>query len=286
MDIISQINKKTRNEMEIEIFPYLRDHYFEGKAILPAVEALIILAKAVKGFFPQADVFCLSQARFSRFLSIDTKANKKAVILEISKDESGDINSSLLTAVRAKTNKISRMAEHAFVKFLQNTDNYLPASPFRDIEKLGGKCISVPASTIYRELVPFGEAYQNVTGDLSVSDQGALGYISGGATQADEVILGSPFPFDAVMHMACVWGQRFTQVVPFPVGFKKRIIYSQTKKGKSYLGRVLPKDIGKQKLIFDAWIYDNDGVLCEAITSLEMRDVTQGRLRPPRWLQV
>ncbi len=252
---------------------------------MPAVEALIILAKAVKSFYPQSDIFCLSQARFPRFLSIDVKANKQAVVLEISKDETGNINSALLTAVRAKTNKIRRMAEHAFIKFSQNTDCSLPASPFNDIEKLGGKCISVPSATIYRELVPFGEAYQNITGDLSVSDQGALGYISGGTSQADEVTLGSPFPFDAVMHMACVWGQRFTQIVPFPVGFEKRVIYSRTKKGESYLGRVLPKDIGKQKLIFDAWIYDDDGVLCEAITSLEMRDVTQGRMRPPRWIK-
>jgi hypothetical protein len=286
MDIISQVDKKTRHEMEIEIFPYLRDHCFEGKAILPAVETLIILAKAAKGFYPQAEIFCLLQARFPRFLSIDTNANKQAVVLEISKDESGNINSALLTAVRAKTNKIRRMAEHAFVKFSQNTDYSLPASPFRDIEKLGGRCISVPAATIYRELVPFGEAYQNIAGDLSVSDQGALGYISGGSTQADDATLGSPFPFDAVMHMACVWGQRFTEIVPFPVGFEKRIICRQTKKGESYLGRVLPKDIGKQKLIFDAWIYDNDGVLCEAISSLEMRDVTGGRLRPPRWIKV
>jgi len=286
MDIISQVDKKTRHEMEIEIFPYLRDHYFEGKAILPAVEALIILAKAVKSFYPQIDIFCLSQARFPRFLSIDAKANKQAAILEISKDESGNIKSALLTAVRAKTNKISRMAEHAAVNFSQNTDYSLPASPFCDIEKLGGQCISIPSDTIYRELVPFGEAYQNITGDLSVSDQGALGYISGGFAQADAGIIGSPFPFDAAMHMACVWGQRFTQIVPFPVGFEKRVIYSRTKKNEKYLGRVFPKDIGKQKLIFDAWIYDNDGVLCEAINSLEMRDVTQGRRCPPQWIKV
>jgi len=285
MDIISPVDKKTREDMEIEIFPYLRDHCFEGKAILPAVESLIILAKAVKGFYPQTDIFCLSQARFPRFLSIDANAKKQAAVLEISKDETGNISAALLTAVRAKTNKIKRMAEHAFVKFPQNTDNPSSASPFRDIEKLSGRCISVPSATIYRELVPFGEAYQNITGDLSVSDQGALGYISGGSAQADDATLGSPFPFDAIMHMACVWGQRFTQIVPFPVGFEKKVIYSRTKKNKKYLGRVFPKDIGKQKLIFDAWIYDNDGVLCEAINSLEMRDVTQGRRRPPRWIK-
>ena len=285
MDIVSQVDKKTRRDMEMEIFPYLRDHSFEGKAILPAVEALLIMAKAVKGFYPGTDVCCLSHARFPRFLLIDAKANKQAIVLEISEDETGNIKSVLFTAVRAKTDKISRMAEHASVKFLQSRDDFPPASPFREIEKLGGRCISVPSATIYRELVPFGAAYQNIKGDLSVSSEGALGYIGGGEAEVDEETLGSPFPFDAIMHMACVWGQRFTDIVSFPVGFEKRKIYRLTKKGNSYLGRIAPKDISGQRLIFDAWIYDANGVLYEAINALEMRDVTRGRRRPPQWIK-
>ena len=79
-------------------------------------------------------------------------------------------------------------------------------------------------------------AYQNIVGDLSVSPEGALAYISGGDNEADENLLGSPFPLDAAMHAACVWGQRFAGIVSFPVGFEKRIIYQKTKKGDDYLG--------------------------------------------------
>ena len=133
------------------------------------------------------------------------------------------------------------------------------------MEKLGGKSISVPAATIYRELVPFGRAYQNIIGDLTVSPEGALAYLSGGNVEADDSLLGSPFPLDAAMHAACVWGQRFSGMVPFPTGFEKRFIYQKTKKGDSYLGRVMPVKVDQQSLMFDAWIYGLDGVIYEAI---------------------
>jgi hypothetical protein len=143
----------------------------------------------------------------------------------------------------------------------------------------------VPAATLYRELVPFGTAYQNIMGDLAVSPEGALATLSGGNYEADENLLGSPFPLDAAMHAACVWGQRFSGRVPFPTGFEKRFIYQKTKKGGSYLGRVVPVNVDQESLLFDAWIYDLNGVVYEAISGIKMRDVTQGRLRPPQWIQ-
>jgi hypothetical protein len=143
----------------------------------------------------------------------------------------------------------------------------------------------VPSAAIYRELVPFGEAYHNIIGDLSVSPEGAQAYISGGDNEADESLLGSPFPLDSVLHAACVWGQRFADIVSFPVGFGKRVIYQKTKKRKDYLGRVVPVSVSKESLIFDAWIYNLDDVMCESISGIHMRDVSQGRLRPPQWIR-
>ena len=160
-----------------------------------------------------------------------------------------------------------------------------PAAPFRVVEKLEGKCISVPSAAIYRELVPFGTAYQNIIGDLSVSPEGALAYLSGGNYEADENLLGSPFPLDAAMHAACVWGQRFSGIVAFPAGFEKRLIYQKTKKGGGYLGRVVPVNVHQESLIFDAWIYDLNGVIYETISGIKMRDVSQGRLHPPQWIK-
>ena len=156
---------------------------------------------------------------------------------------------------------------------------------FGSCEKPEGKCIRVTAETIYRELIPFGTAYQNIIGDLAISPEGALAYLSGGNYEADDHLLGSPFPLDAAMHAACVWGQRFTGIVPFPTGFEKRFIYQKTKKGGSYLGRVVPVHVDREWIMFDAWIYDLKGVIYEAISGITMRDVTQGRLHPPQWIK-
>jgi hypothetical protein len=87
------------------------------------------------------------------------------------------------------------------------------------------------------------------------------------------------------MHAACVWVQRFCGMVPFPTGFEKRLIYKKTKKGDVYLGRVVPVNSESDSLVVDIWIYDSDGVIYESITGVQMRDVSQGRMRPPEWIK-
>ena len=285
MDIVPQINKKTRYTSAIEVSPYLRDHHFEGKVILPAVEALIALANVVNLNFPQTNINCLLNARFDRFLLIAPEAKRLTVFVDIENIGDGNIGAVLLTSVKFKKNEISRTLEHARVEFTAADSSAYPASPFPSVKRLKGHCISVPSATIYRELVPFGNAYQNIVGDLSVSSEGALAYLSGGNYEADENLLGSPFPLDAAMHAACVWGQRFAGIVPFPVGFEKRVIYQKTKKGGNYLGRIVPVNVDNEPLIFDAWIYDLDGIMFESISGIQMRDVTQGRLHPPQWIK-
>ncbi len=284
MDLLPQINKKTRHPVVIEVSPYLRDHHFEGQVMLPAVEALITLANVVNLNFPQMSINCLLKARFPRFLFIELETRRLPVIVELGNAGNDNISAALLTSIKSKKSEIRRALEHARVEF--GTDDCAPGpAPFRVVEKLEGKCISVPAATIYRELVPFGTAYQNLIGDLTVSSEGALAYLSGGNYEADENLLGSPFPLDAVMHAACVWGQRFSGIVPFPTGFAKRFMYQKTRKGGSYLGRVVPVNIDQKSLTFDAWIYDLSGVIYEAISGIKMQDITQGRLHPPQWIQ-
>jgi hypothetical protein len=285
MDIVPQINKKTRYPSAIEVSSYLRDHHFEGKVILPAVESLIALANVVKLNFRQVSVNCLLKARFPRFLFIAPETERLAVMVDIENVGNDKMSAVLLTSIKSKKSEMSRALEHARVEFATDDSAPCPAAPFRVVEKLEGKCISVPAATIYRELIPFGTAYQNIIGDLAVSPEGALAYLSGGNSEADENLLGSPFPLDAAMHAACVWGQRFSGIVPFPTGFEKRFIYRKTMKGGSYLGRVVPVNIDRESLMFDAWIYDLNGTIYEAVSGIRMRDVTQGRLHPPQWIK-
>jgi hypothetical protein len=285
MEIVPRLNQKKRYPWSIEVYPYLQDHHFEGKVILPAVELLIVLAKVAKINFPQVNISSLHKARFFRFLSISPDARRLDVFVDIETADDGVVVASLLTSVKSKDGTISRTVEHARVEFAaaDSAPSFVP--PFRVVNKLKGNCISVPSTTIYRDLVPFGTAYQNIVGDLSVSPEGAVAYLSGGGNEADEDLLGSPFPLDAAMHAACVWGQRFSGIVPFPVGFEKRIIYQKTKKGGAYIGRVVPVKVNHESLIFDAWIYDLDGIMYESISGIQMRDVSQGLLRPPQWIK-
>ncbi len=285
MDIVPQINRKTRYPSVIEVSPYLRDHRFEGKVILPAVEALIALARVVNLHFPQMRMNRLSKASFHHFLFVPPETQHLAVSVEIEYAGGHRMTAALLTSLKSKTSAICRVLEHACVEFATDDSAFRPVAPFRVLEKLEGKCIRVPAATIYRELVPFGAAYQNIIDDLAVSPEGALAYLSGGNDEADENLLGSPFPLDAAMHAACVWGQRFSDRVAFPTGFEKRFIYQKTKKGGRYLGRVVPVKVDQESLTFDVWIYGLNGMIYEAISGVKMRDVTQGRLHPPQWIK-
>jgi len=275
---------KSRFPFALSIRPYLRDHYFEAKAIFPAVEALIILAQAVRTHYPQATLHHQTFAQFPRLLAIETTGDRQDVQIEIEEQAHG-ISASLLTSIKIKNSAMSRTLEHARVTFVQQMTPPEQSMSLRTARKLEGECIHVPAVSIYRELIPFGLSYQNILGDLSVSGEGALADISGGGGEADDSFLGSPFVLDAAMHAACVWGQRFADIVPFPVGFGQRIIYAPTKKGGSYFARITPVDASREALIFDAWIFDQSGIICESITGLRMRDVTQGRMRPPQWIK-
>jgi hypothetical protein len=150
MEIISSVKKKERYPLEIKAYPYLQDHYFEGQAILPAVEALIIMAGVAAANFPQINVCVQKQARFPRFLSIDPQAQIKKVFADIGPATDGSLSVTISTISKAKNGIISRVLKHAYVEFAASPaqDHSTPPSP--DWNHLGGKRFNVPAAAIYR----------------------------------------------------------------------------------------------------------------------------------------
>ncbi len=285
MENVSRLSRPQCCSWKIKIKPYLYDHHLEGNAVFPAAEALIELAKVVKKYFPQTALSTLTEASFPRFLPVPENVEEVTVSVNMEKGNDAGIMASLLSSLKAKTGNISRTVEHARVKFSPAVENHCVAHPFNCVEKLDGECIDVPAATIYRDLVPFGKAYRNISGDLTVSPGGALGYIYGGNTEVDEELLGSPFPFDAALQMTCIWAQCFTDVVPFPVGFARRNIYQKTKKRTEYLCRIAPVAVALQPFVFNAWIFDLQGTVCEIVQGIRMRDVSRGRRKPPAWIK-
>jgi hypothetical protein len=274
-----------RYPLEIEVGDYIYDHHFEDRCVLPAVEALNILAKAVQAHFPNVDLRFLNKARFPRFLVIPPGTHRLLVLVEADKAPDGGITALLMTSVRSKTGGIGRNLEHARVQFslLDSTQNPVPPLPVSDNPE--GSNILVPKERIYPGLIPFGKAFQNIIGPVALWPEGASASLSGGDYGAGDDWLGSPFPFDAAIQVACIWGQRFTEYVLFPMGFEKRIIHQKTKKGGIFLGWIRPVAIGQHPFLFDALIYDSQGKVCEEVRGIQMQDVSQGRLHPPLWIK-
>lgn len=270
--------------VKLGIAPYLRDHCFDGKVIFPAVEALITLARFVKSDYPQAALYDQSSALFPRILPVETDG--ESLDVQIAMEESAEgISASLQTFIKINNNAIGRTLDHARVTFAGRAVFPGADMSFRTARKMEYRCIQIPAASVYRELIPFGASYQNITGDLTVSKEGVLADIQGGSGAADDDTLGSPFVLDAAMHAACVWGQRFAGMVTFPVGFDRRMIYKATKTGGAYCARINPVNAGREVLMFDLWIFDQDGLIHESVRGLRMRDITGGRMRPPVWIR-
>ena len=87
------------------------------------------------------------------------------------------------------------------------------------------------------------------------------------------------------MHVACAWGQRYRNVVAFPVGFDRREILLPTSAGETYLCRVFPLPDEGAVLRFNVRLFGEDHRPVEIILGLKMRDISGGRLKPPAWVR-
>lgn len=287
MEGLPQIIESVRLPVHIQVHPYLLDHRFEGKAVLPAVETMQLLANTVKGFRPVTDITGITDARFNKFLNIEVGITQVSAFCDMTIFENGDIGAVLVTKRRSPKSAITRAKEHGGLRFPGRAP-VMPKPPPDPAVALNGACFEIPAENIYRDLVPFGKAYQNIHGHLRISEDGATASTHAYSVNDAAIVvsdMGSPFPLDAAFHAACVWGQRYAQVVAFPIGIEKRVIFEPTQPGTTYLSRIIPVRKNPDLLTFDIWIYDKDGHLYEGAWGVHMRDVSAGRLKPPRWIR-
>jgi len=294
MESLPEITNKIRLPLEIEIYPYLLDHRFEGKAVLPAVEAMQLLAVSTQKHLPDTNIRFIENAKFDKFFYIEPDTtqgttpdtNITEAFNEIEMHENGGITAKLITKTRSKKAGITRVKEHAVIQFFGGKPDIKPFS----LNTISGQIkrgFNIPADKLYNDLVPFGPAYHNIKDTLFVSEKGAIGNIQApkqSATNNLKMPLGSPFPLDAAFHAACAWGQRYLAVVGFPVGFDKRIVIKPTRPGNSYISLILPVNVTTDLLVFDIWLYDINGILFEAVPGVQMRDVSAGRMKPPQWV--
>jgi phosphopantetheinyl transferase len=257
--------------------------------VLPAVEAAELLARAVRRFLPGTDVTALLDLRFDKFLFLDPEAPSTAAFCDLALHENGDIQAVLATRTTSKKTAMTRVREHAAVRFSRRKPDgpdLMPDLALDLASALEGACFTVENDDIYGELIPFGPAFRNVT-RLHVAAGGAFAEIMTPVDPAGEEktrLLGSPFPLDAAFHAACVWGQRFAGVVAFPLAIDRRRIFRNTRPGDTYFGHVTPVRAEPNLLIFDLRLFDGDGRLCETAAGVRMRDVSGEKREPPRWI--
>ncbi len=280
MERLPKITDRVRLPLAIKVPPYLMDHQFQGKAVMPAVEAMEILAASTLAHFPGTAVHYIRDARFDKFLVIENAQYRIDAFNDLEVLDNGSVVSKLITRTRSGNAMITRTKEHA-------------ALCFQDFPRISDRLLSknrempeyhISVETIYKSLVPFGPTYHNLKDGVSLFKKGAEATVYAPSIGGLPIPLGSPFPLDAAFHAACVWGQRYAGLVGFPVGFALRRLFSPTRSGGTYTARVFPKKIYPDRFSVDIWITGVDGALQEAVLDVVMRDVSGGRIKPPTWI--
>ena len=278
----ADVNEPLSFPVTVALPPWLFDHHFDGRAIFPAVELMCLLAQTVQQAEPQANVREMTAASFNRLLALPPGQAQMTVIIELSR-EGGGIRAQLFSRQQFKA--ITRLVQHGEAHFA--SDSMVAtgtASPAVDITSKDC-CCTIGAEQIYRELVPFGPAYQTLHGEVTLKGTMAWGTLRAPNFTHETKPLGSPFPLDGAMHAACVHGQRQADFVPFPVGFAARIIHRPTEPGQQYQTCAALQTWSSQELVYDLVIRDMENRRCETICGLRMRDVTGGRIKPPGWFK-
>ena len=273
-----------RVPVQIQNHPFLADHRVERQAVYPAVESLERLAQAVAAQYPGQGLLQSRDAQFLRFLQMPADLTSVEAIADITPEDNTGVTASLGTSIRTPRGSITRIREHARVTFSDIT----PPVPIPlDIACAGeGICYPLPAEKLYKELVPFGPAFQNAAGRVLLFKDGAVAALNAPRIETGPRLLGSPFPLDAAFHVACAWGQRYRSFVAFPVGYTGRKIIHPAEAGASYYCRVVPTDTqGADTILFDIWIYDAGGELCEVTAGVRMKNIFQQRMHVPEWVK-
>ncbi len=282
MGYLSRLRAKQELPLDIVVRECWFDHCFQGKAVLPAVEAVQHLAASTLTVWPQAYVWTMLDAVFERFLVLGPEMTRVQAVNRVEEYEDGRIVATLVHKQWLPALRCSRSREHVRVSFCLDAEKEQQnAASFRPN---GKDDFSVPQERVYTELVPFRKAYHNVVSSVVMSEHGARAMVRAAPHQVASEPLGSPFPLDAALHVACVWGQRYAGIVGFPVGFKRRSIQQRTRTNELYNAWVKGREIRGKEFVVDIRLEDAQGLVFEVLTNVVMRDVSGERIQPPPWI--
>jgi phosphopantetheinyl transferase len=282
VEYLSKIVNADPIAISVPLPPFYKDHHVEGRPVLAAVEAMERLVAHAGCHFPAGGVFNLADIRFDKFLFLDTP-EPPPTFARITMGDDGIQSAVLTSRFKRPGASITRTLTHVSLTIDQGLPPIDPP-PLDTMALVTGRPTHVDVDRVYREMVPFGPAYRNIR-NLLISPDGALARVGSPAPPAPdprtELCLGSGYVLDAAFHAACVWCQRYTNTVAFPVAIERRSIVRRTRLDEPYTARIVPIRTDSPPFVFDIFIHDDAGRLCEAVHHIEMRDVSGGRRKPP-----
>ena len=262
-----------RVPVTLDIRPWLFDHALAGRAVLPMVEILLLLAAETKSRFPEVDVCTMENGRFVRFLEIPAGAATLPLEVELEPGVDGSVVAVLLKKKVLPT--MTRMVEYARVVFSRRPEREkVHLSPAG--QTLFTATASMDADEVYGRYISFGPAYRNLKGSLAMNDQEVRAAVQAPVMKQrslGEELLGSPFPLDGAMHAAGMLGRRRLGCIPLPVGFAGRVVHLPTRPGSVYTTRAILLGGDADRLSFDLVLEDERGRVCEEITGLVMQEI-------------
>ena len=116
MENLSTIAEPVSLPIEVPARPDLFDHRFENRPVFPAVEAMEIMAGAVRSFRPRAAIEDMADIRFEKFLAVEKGADTIPVFCRLRAGNRGGIHAELRSRKKFSSG-FSRTLVHASVEF-------------------------------------------------------------------------------------------------------------------------------------------------------------------------
>ncbi|MFH1137726.1 MAG: polyketide synthase dehydratase domain-containing protein [Pseudomonadota bacterium] len=280
---IPQIDPFWSGSFELDAPPCLADHHLQGRAVLPAVESLRLLARAMEENGLSSLIPNSSRADFIRFIPTPPAGSPLELPIDLTREETGAVRAVLSTRTSSRNGAITRTKKHVTVLFNPPEPTLVP--PLDILAVPDGPGLTIPAQALYDQLVPFGPSFQNIVGPVHLAPGGASALVRAPADLPGSGPLGSPFPLDAAFHLASAWGQGRHDLTGFPVGYDRRVVFDPTRPGGVFFARVFPRPTTPDLMVFDLWVLDLEGRPREAVFGLGMKEVAGGRVKAPEWVR-
>lgn len=270
----------------LPVLPEWVDHAIQGKATVPVALLLDLMVRVAseQNVVSEANApLIIRDAFFPRFLPAHEVPHCTfEIAFEISFDDAAGESAKVdtratLTSRIALAGGINRTRTHIALTLGGSTSPLPAPSPTTNDD------IVLPADRIYAELIPFGPRYRNLRDSVRLSRAGGVGCVRSPLPVGSEPSrAGCPYLFDAAMHLACLWGQRYAGVVTYPTGFSTRAIALPLAHGERRCV-VAPRSVEPRNLVFDLWLTDENDRVCDTIAGLTMVPLAGGA-RPPDWI--